>query len=106
MRAGQLRHRVAVQKAVETQSSSGEITVEWQILNWTWAAIMPLEGREFDAANQVKSESSHEIRLRYDSSLTSEHRILYGTRVFEINAVLNVDERDREMRLLAREVAA
>lgn len=106
MRAGQLRHRLAVQKATESQSSSGEITVEWSILNWTWGQIVPLSGRELDAARQIKSEATHEIRLRYDSGLTSEHRLLFGSRVFEINAVLNVDERNRESRILAREVAA
>lgn len=106
MRAGQLRHRVEIQKPEEEQSASGEMEVTWHTSNWSWADIRPLSGREYFAAEQVNADITHEIIMRHDPTLTVKHRIRHGLRVFELNAILNEGERDRMLRIMAKEVAS
>lgn len=102
--AGQLRHRVAVQNATEVRNTHGEPIRTWATAVTVWAAIDPINGRELLLAKQVASETTHRIRMRYHAEVTSASRLLYGSRTFQIDSVLNRDERNAEMELLCHEV--
>jgi SPP1 family predicted phage head-tail adaptor len=67
-------------------------------------AIAPLSGEEFMLAQQLKAGTSHKITMRYYPDLTTHHRLLFGTRTFEIVSIRNVDEMKVEHELLCREV--
>lgn len=98
-------HRVAIQRATESQGATGEITKTWATLATVWAAIEPLTGREFFQAQQVQAEVSHKITMRHYTGITisPKDRLLYGTRVFRIESMLNVEERSIELVLMCRE---
>ena len=104
MRAGKLRHQVQIQQNTPTQNARGGTVDNWTAFgNPVWASINPTTGREgFDQMTQ-QAEISHEVRIRYTAGVTAAHRILFGTRVFDIQAVLNAGERDKELRLLCLE---
>lgn len=104
MRAGKLRHRVMIQSAVELQSASGEISVTWGNVQKWWAEISPMTAREFISGEQRIAEVSHKITIRYCSFLTVRHRIEWQGRVFEISAILNTDERNREQVIMSNEL--
>ena len=108
MRGGGLRHLVSIQRVGSTSINSfGESSDSWSTLAQRHASIQPLTGRERFSAAQAQSDVSHKIGLRADSvtrSLTPKDRIAYGSRVFNIRAVLNKDERNREIEILATEV--
>lgn len=108
MQAGALRHVVTIQTRTTTVDGWGQQSTAWTDVISARAAIRPLSGRELFSAQAVQSEVSHEIRIRYRSELDVPRtgaalRVLFGSRVFDVHAVLNVDERDREMRILASE---
>lgn len=106
MRAGKLRHRLAIQALVPgspAQNSSGEPDETWTTLATVWAAIEPLKGREFLAAQQVSSEVTGKITIRYYAGVTAKYRFLYGARIYDIVAPVNVDERNVEMQFYVRE---
>ena len=104
MNSGQLRHRIIIQVATEVQAATtGEVTKTWATWQTVWASIEPISGREYWQAQQTHAELTHKLRIRYLPSLTVRHRVLFGTRVLEINAVQNLDERNIEMVLLCRE---
>jgi len=104
MRAGELRRRVTIQQRTTTLDTYGGQSTAWtDFAKNVPCSISPLNGRELMAAQAVNSEVSHTISMRYLAGLTAAMRILYGTRVFNIQGVINVDERNREMTVLASE---
>lgn len=104
MQAGRLRHRVTIQQPVETRNAFGEAIKTWSTVATIYASVEPLSGREMFDAEQVQSEISHRVRLRYRSGLTTRMRLLYGSRVLHIQAVIDVKERHQELQLMCREM--
>jgi SPP1 family predicted phage head-tail adaptor len=68
-----------------------------------WAGIKPLKGLEYWNQRQSQSEVTHEIEVRYRSDVTAQERIVYGLRTFDIDAVINVDERKKRLLLMCVE---
>lgn len=104
MRAGELRNRVTIQQATETQSDSGAVGQTWANVATVWASYKELSGREWFAAQQVNAEVSGEFGIRYRAGIVPKMRILFGTRVFNIEAVMDPASRRRELQLLVSEV--
>ena len=104
MRAGRLRHRGVLQQVTETRDAHGGVTETWTERARPWVSIKPLHGREAMYANQVDSNITHEIRMRYDSGITPAMRLSCRGRTFEFLSVANIDERDRELAIMAKEV--
>lgn len=103
MRAGRLRHEITIQEPTATQNAVGEETLSWSDYATVRASVEPMSGREYWNSKQVQSEITHEIRIRYYPGVTSEMRVSWGNRVFEIESVINVNERNREMILMCKE---
>lgn len=103
MRAGSLRHRLTLEEATEAHNSRGEPIHTWGEVANVWAEIVPLSGREGFAAAQMYASATHRIRIRYRAGVVPKMRFTKGVRVFEIDAVLNTDERNREMICIATE---
>ena len=105
MQAGRLRHRVIVQRATDSIDSYGDQTPTWAALGTVWAFVEPLNGREYFAAAQMQSEVSTRIVIRPISgvTLTPKDRVKFGSRHFDIQSVINRDERNREIQLLCVE---
>ena len=103
MRAGRLRHRVTIQNYTESQNTFGETTKTWADYATIWAAIEPVKGREFWESQQVNAEITTKITMRYLAGVKPKMRVLDDNRIFEIDSVINVDERNRELQLLVKE---
>jgi SPP1 family predicted phage head-tail adaptor len=109
MRSGDLRQRVTFQSRSTGTADDGSPLTDWaEVLPNVPAAIAPLTGRELMAAQAVQSEVSHEIAIRYHPLLAvpkdvAAMRIVFGARIFNIHSATTVDERRREMRILASE---
>lgn len=110
MLAGRLRHRVTLQRRVETQQATGEVTWSWADVAEVWASVEPLQGREYLAAAQVQSGLSTRIRLRHRPGLDEKLRVVHvaepgspgRVQVYDVLSVVNVNERDREVHLMCK----
>ena len=60
-------------------------------------------GREYLIAQQINANLSHKITVRFVDGLNVKHRILFGTRVFSINSIANIEERDAVQVLMCTE---
>ena len=100
MRAGQLRHRVTIQSPTE-DIHGGPTT--WADTETVYARIAPIGGREFFLAQQVQADVTHRIVMRYGPVVTPKHRLMFDGRYFDIRAVLNREERNRELELICTE---
>lgn len=105
MRAGKLRHILEVQRPAENRGEAGSAKPEYTTFATVHAAIEPLRGEEAVEARKVDARVTHRVRLRYLPGFTAKHRLVAGGRVFCPVSVLDVDERHREMEVLAREQA-
>lgn len=91
--------RVVIEVSTDTQSSrSGGDSKSWGTVVTRWAQVRPILGAERFEGQEVQTERTHEVIMRYDAALSGvvpKHRIKFGTRVLTIESVINEDERDR-----------
>lgn len=109
MRSGRLRHRVTLQNRVAASPSnlaSGEVDASWTDYLTVWASVEPLSGRELIAAQQVNSDVSVRVRLRWRDGITAQMRVSFGGRYYEILAVVDREVRNREIELMCSEGVA
>lgn len=98
MRAGTLRHRITIQSATEAKDAAYQTIRTWS----AWLSNEPAEVLETDGAEtvrrlQVTAGSTHVVRIRYRSGVTTRHRILWGSRVLGIVNARDLDGRRREL---------
>jgi SPP1 family predicted phage head-tail adaptor len=106
MNAGELRHIIEIQAIGTTRGAAGEVVDTWttETNGTVWASIEPMSGRELYNAKQINAEITHKVKLWYYQGLTPAKRILFGTRVFNILEVMNVEERNIEHLVYAKEM--
>lgn len=94
MPAGHFDKLVQIQADVGTRDPMGQITPDWHTVGKRWAVIEDRSGRELVQAQQVNADVSAVITLREQyHGLTSQHRIKYGDRIFNIHAVNGSSDR-------------
>lgn len=101
---GNLRERVTIQYKVVVKDSFGAETITWTELATVWASVEPLAGREFIEGRQEYAEVSTRIRIRQRSGIAPEMRVVHGSNVYNILAVIHLETRYREMHLMCREI--
>lgn len=103
MKSGEMRHYVEFQKNVAPQSSMGDVAPpQWETQFSAFCAIEPIVGREYHAAQAVRSGVTHTIKLRYNSLVDETWRIKDGRKIYEFIAMMDMDTRNRELRFVAR----
>jgi SPP1 family predicted phage head-tail adaptor len=105
IRAGELDKRITIQSYTTTQNSYGEETKSWSDLVTVWAAVEPLQGREYWAAQKVNAELTVQFRIRYRAGITPKMRVYYDSRYFYIISGVNPKQRNEELILLCKEDA-
>jgi len=101
-RIGDMRHRITIHTRDITSPAHGSIDFSETFTGTNkWAAIKTLQGvTVFDGVSQ-DANVTHEISIRYDSSVTSETFIqLDDGRRLKILDVMHYEERDDYMVLL------
>lgn len=68
-----------------------------------WAFVRPMTGREYEESQKLREETTYDVVTRYFPGITAEMKIFYRDRVLDILSVLNIDEADTELRIVAKE---
>ena len=105
MRAGELRHRITLQKNNPAPNSIGEAVDTWTDLATVWAAIEPLSGNRLFQAQQANSEIQGVVRIRYRSDVLATMRIVHIARYFQVLSIIDTEERHQELHLFYKELA-
>lgn len=100
---GDLRQRVGIQRAVRVADGGGGAEETWEMLAEVWAAVLPLTGFERVEADAVSGHVTHEIWLRYRDDVTPDMRFRLGRRLFDVRAVIDIEERRRFLKCLCEE---
>ena len=112
--AGPLRHRVQIQQLREIADSYGQRRQNWDTVATVWASVEFLSGRELVNAQQVNSNVTHGVRMRFidpllvKPGLVTTMRLIFSprsgvTKILNIQSINNVDFKNREMKVLAQE---
>ena len=105
MKAGQLDQRVTVERQQGGFDELGQpLPDTWAPLFTCWAAVEPLTGREYIAAQAAVSEVTARIRMRYRPWMTSQDRVIHNGAVYQIQSVIDVRSEHRELHLMCRAV--
>ena len=114
MRSGDLRHRVRVEALGPVRDSHGDVVRDpvtgetdqaWTEVATVWAAVEPLQGREFFASGATQSEVSTRIRMRWRPGFTPAMRVVHGADNYDIEAIIHVKSSRRELQLMCKKVA-
>ena len=103
MRSGNLKHKIIIQTYSETQNDFGEVVKGWEDFKTAYASITPLSAKEYYKAG-TNAEVSHKIELRYLKDIKPKMRVMFGTREFSIESVLNIREANKTLQLICTEV--
>jgi SPP1 family predicted phage head-tail adaptor len=108
MRAGTLRHRISIQAKSSALDALSQPVMAWQTIATISAGISPLSGRELMSAQAIHAEITHQIEIRWQAQFSNPldmvtMRIRYGTRVFNIVASIDPEERHKSLMLMATE---
>lgn len=90
--AGKLRHRLVIQRPVDTQDTTdGSVVTVWTDVATVWAAIEPLSAREYIAAMKEDSKVSARVIMRYRSDIGHEMRLYHAAKnaYYDIHGILS-----------------
>ena len=102
MKAGQLDQRVTVERFTTTTDSWGQPIETWAPLFSCWAAVEPLVGREFIAAQAAQSEVTARIRMRFRPWMTAQDRVIHNGTTYGIESLIDVRSDHRELVLMCK----
>lgn len=86
------RHRITFQNLTLTPNDSGGQDETWTDFTSAWASIKPKIVKELPFAQRIEPRTDHDIRIRYQAGLNTSMRIVFGSRIFEIKAIIIEDE--------------
>lgn len=104
--AGELRHKITVQKPTGTTDSEGRPSNQYVEEFTAMAAIRDVSGREFYEAAAHQLENIVTFTLRWRDGLRNDMRILYGGTYYEIVQINHYGYRRQWMQIKARIVQA
>ena len=65
--------------------------------------VAPMSGREYEESQKIRTETTYKISTRFFRHITSDMRILYDNREFEIVSVLDLGGKHDELQIVAVE---
>lgn len=104
MKIGRLRHRIVIEESIAGRDSFGAEVSEWSQFAKVWADVSPVSGREFIAFKQINAEITTKVTIRYTAGVTTEMRVLFDNRIFEITSIINPEEKNVSLLLMCKEV--
>ena len=101
--SGRLRHRVTIQQQSISRDSHGQKIMSWTDYKTVYAAVEPLQGREFFSSDAINSEVTTRIRIRWTSGIDTTMRVSFDSRIYNIKSVITPKEIHEEMQLMCKE---
>ena len=102
---GRLNNRVTIQQPATGQDEIGQPIPTWSTLAEVWANVRHLNGVETIKAGAEMSAVKASIRIRRRADVTAAMRVVLGSTVYQVKAVLQ-DEGKREWTDLVCEVVS
>jgi SPP1 family predicted phage head-tail adaptor len=102
-RIGDLRQQVIIQQR-SVVADGPDKTVTWSTRATVMASVLPLSGSEALTAAQLTSGLTTAVLIRHRTDVSAKDRVLFGSRVLQIESYEDPDGMKRFLRLLCSEV--
>lgn len=99
---GAMVQRITLLKDNTRRTDEGEFLTATDFVD-TWASIKSLTGTELYKTQQIVAEVTHKVIIPYQDNVISGMRVQFGSRIFQIEAVMDPDERKVDLQLLCIE---
>lgn len=100
----ELRHKISILKNIEIEDQeTGFITNQKMLMISCWAKINRLNSNISGKFLKYSTEITHEIIIRYITNISIQDEIIFETRIFKIVEIINLEERNTFLRILAKE---
>ncbi|WP_426450664.1 phage head closure protein [Paenibacillus sp. S-38] len=103
MNPAKYNRRIQILQPARSEDNEGLPVFTWSEFLSLWAAVNPLRGREYFQAAAINQENTLRIEIRYRTGLTSEMRVRYAGKIYNINAIIDPNEAHRELHLMCLE---
>jgi SPP1 family predicted phage head-tail adaptor len=105
MQAGKRRTKLELQRVTTSRDSYGEPIETWTTYSRPWVQVVEGAGAERIIGKQEVGAGTVVVLMNYQSPLpVISERGKLGTRTFDINNVVNVDQKNHEVILTCTEV--
>lgn len=105
MNLNNMTQRITIQVKGTVMDENGFPVETWLEKATVWAELLIGFGREYYGAAKLNTELSGIIKIRHISGLKArETRVAYGSRTFDVIAVIDPNERRKELELHIKEV--
>lgn len=101
MNPGDLDRRLTIQTMTVSRDAYGAAIESWSTLATVWASLDPLSGNESFASDNILTQSTHLVEMRYRSDVSAEERVVHNNWVYDIRYVAEIGRREG-LRLLVR----
>ena len=88
----ELKKRVSVQAVTMVSDGQGGNIKTWSDSYDTWAAVDPIKAEQVEYYSSIGVDATHRIKIRGQNALVASNRIKYGSRIFEILTVEDLQE--------------
>jgi len=103
MQSGQLNKRITWQASTKISDGMGGFDVSYTDVCTTWSAIWPISANEQIQSMQTDMIITHRIRIVYRSTFSPSWRGNFGNRYFNIVSILNPNEKNEVLDIMAKE---
>lgn len=84
----------------------GEQEKTWMVHATVWASITPRRANEALRDEMLTSTNTAIVRIRHLTTISTDMRILYGARIFNIRSIINPNETGQLLEMLVEEGVA
>lgn len=106
MQSGRLNKRIKISQLVTGSpavDALGTPNTSWEEVDTVWGSIEPITGREFWARQEIQSEITARIRIRYRDDVEPGMKAEYGGKVYTIKNIIDPQEDHQELQLMVSE---
>jgi SPP1 family predicted phage head-tail adaptor len=100
---GELRLRFNLEQPVESDDGSGGVTRTWSDAGSVWAALEPLAMDNRGVTDRETPTLRYRLTVRTYPDLSVKHRFRLGSRILQIRAMRDPDERGEFIECLVEE---
>lgn len=108
MNAGDLKHRVAIEKLTSYKDEHNLTKSKWVYYKTVWCNINNLFGKEYWEAKQLNMENTVVFTIRYSKDfaemVSNQYRIKWGNKIFNITSIDNIQYSNTWLKIKAMEV--
>jgi SPP1 family predicted phage head-tail adaptor len=87
MKAGDLKHRVSLERATHTTDDRGNRRTTWLPITTCWASMADVSGRDFFAAQAYQAQDIITFGIRWRDDLDKECRIIHAGQAYQIEQI-------------------